>query len=102
MDNSQNALCINELQGEEIPAIPMEAAEFSAICATLGIKASELAAWEGVTPRAARFWLSGKRPIPGGLALLVRLLSDQPWLLLSARRIASAGASSRLSRARVL
>jgi DNA-binding transcriptional regulator YiaG len=67
----------------------MSGDELAAHCTTLGISTAELAAWEGVSIRSARRWRDGSRPVPGGIATLIRLLASQPWLLASVRRVAS-------------
>jgi hypothetical protein len=102
VDNSEKTLSINDLRAEKTAPSPVDGLEFAQQCATLGIKARELAAWEGVTVRAARYWLTGVRPVPGSLALLVSLLAEQPWLLASVRRSVRPGQSSQATRARVL
>lgn len=44
----------------------------------LDIGQTELARWLGISDRAVRHYVQGKRPVPPSLALLLEYLADRP------------------------
>lgn len=67
----------------------MQPAELAECQHLLGINIAALADLAGVSARAAHNWLSGHNPVPGSLAVLLRLLVgslDRDTILEAARR----------------